>query len=201
MSKRLVALNCFSLPLLLKFLNILLNFELGSPRVLLQVGTADALAFFLPGVVSQIAKVLHASKAMASGAAGSVEAIDQALRGLAEFLMIVLHDDANMSSLDPSIDISARFISSKSISTQSFLEELRNLPVKAHGQSAFVEESSGQASKMITPEPEMNEQRTDSGKGIGSLHVNRTKDWVEKTSAHVDKLLGATFPHVKCPFL
>ncbi|PON90723.1 Coatomer beta subunit [Trema orientale] len=166
-------------------------------RVLVaKVGTADALAFFLPGVVSQFAKVLHASKAMASGAAGSVEAVDQALRGLAEFLMIVLQDDANMSSLDDSIDITARFISSKSLSTVSFMEELRNLPVKAHGQSAFVVDSSGQMVKMITPEPEMNEQRIDSGKGIGSFHVTRTKDWIEKTSAHVDKLLGATFPNV-----
>ncbi|KAM6570546.1 hypothetical protein CsatB_018531 [Cannabis sativa] len=166
-------------------------------RVLVaKVGTADALAFFLPGVVSQFAKVLHASKSMASGAAGSAEAVDQVLRGLAEFLMIVLQDDANMGSLNASMDVTTHRASNKSISTQSFMEELRNLPVKAHAQSTFVEESNAEVKKMITPESEMNERKTDSGKGNGSLHVNRTKEWIEKTSAHVDKLLSATFPNM-----
>nr|XP_023923287.1 TELO2-interacting protein 1 homolog isoform X2 [Quercus suber] len=122
-------------------------------RVLVaKVGTADALAFFLPGVVSQFSKVFHASKTMISGAAGSVEAINQAIRGLAEYLMIVLHDDANLDGLDTSID---------------FIDEFNS-----------------------------KERTTGSGKGIGSLQVNRTKDWIENTSAHIDKLLGATFPHI-----
>lgn len=178
------------------------KFILVSSTTLLQVGTADALAFFLPGVVSQFAKVLHASKAMASGAAGSAEAIDQALRGLAEFLMIVLHDDANMSSLEISLDVTAHNISSKSMSTQAFMEELRNLPLKAQqGQGiSIAEDSSGQVAKRISPEPELSEHRTDSGKRIGSLLVNRTKDWIEKTAAHVDKLLASTFPEVKYLF-
>ncbi|KHF98245.1 TELO2-interacting 1 [Gossypium arboreum] len=94
-------------------------------RVLVaKVGTADALAFFLPGVVSQFAKVLHISKAMISGAAGSVEAIDQAIRGLAEYLMIVLQDDANLSGLDMYKDDSFGHKSNKYKSTTSFLEEL-----------------------------------------------------------------------------
>ena len=162
----------------------------------MQVDTADALAFFLPGVVSQFAKVLHASKAMASGAAGSMEAIDQAIRGLAEFLMIVLHDDANMCGRDNSIDIASRSKSIDSLSAQSCMEELRNLPVKSRGQSTSAsEESSNQVVKMIC-EPDLNEKKLDSSKEIGSLNVTRTKDWIEKTSAHVDKLLAATFPDV-----
>ncbi|GJZ39114.1 TELO2-interacting protein 1 [Tanacetum coccineum] len=68
-------------------------------RVLVaKVGTADQLAFFLPGVVSQIGKVLHVSKTIISRAAGSMEAMDQALRALTKFLMIVLQDEANISS-------------------------------------------------------------------------------------------------------
>ncbi|GKF90752.1 hypothetical protein Tco_0274453, partial [Tanacetum coccineum] len=47
---------------------------------------ADQLAFFLPGVVSQIGKVLQVSKTMISRAAGSMEAMDHALRALTEFV-------------------------------------------------------------------------------------------------------------------
>lgn len=160
----------------------------------LQVGTADALAFFLPGVVSQFSKVFHASKTMISGAAGSVEATNQAIRGLAEYLMIVLHDDANLDGLDTSID---EFNSSKYKSAQSFLEELRSLPDKAQGKGKIVAEDSSKAINIVTAKSEFKEERTSgSGKGIGSLQVNRTKDWIENTSAHIDKLLGATFPHV-----
>lgn len=163
----------------------------------LQVGTADALAFFLPGVVSQFSKVFHVSKTMISGAAGSVEAINQAIRGLAEYLMIVLHDDANLDGLDTSIDFIDEFDSSNYKSAQSFLEELRSLPDKAQGKGKIVAEDSSKAINIVTAKSEFKEKRTTgSGKGIGSLQVNRTKDWIENTSAHVDKLLGATFPHV-----
>ena len=58
----------------------------------LQVGSADALAFYLPGVVSQLGKVLHTSRSMISGAAGSTKALDQAVRALAEYLVVVLDD-------------------------------------------------------------------------------------------------------------
>ncbi|KAM1892729.1 hypothetical protein ACFX14_035854 [Malus domestica] len=158
-----------------------------------KVGTADALAFFLPGVVSQFAKVLHASKTMTSGAAGSGDAIDQAIRALAEYLMIVLQDDANLTTLDMSITVSSDLTLKKNESTQSFLDELRKLPVKAHGQSKMILEDS--SDKVITTTSN-SEKKTDSGKGDGSLHVDRTSDWIEKTSMHVDKLLGATFRHI-----
>lgn len=160
----------------------------------LQVGTADALAFFLPGVVSQFAKVLHASKMMTSGAAGSGDAIDQAVRGLAEYLMIVLQDDANSSGLDMSITVTS---DKKYESTQSFMDELRQLPFKAHGQNkVLADNSSGQMITTISK----SERKVDSGKGDASFHVNRTNDWIEKTSVHVDKLLGTTFRHVGISF-
>ncbi|KAK1588226.1 hypothetical protein Q3G72_021127 [Acer saccharum] len=160
-------------------------------RVLVaKVCTADALAFFLPGVVSQFAKVLHVSKSMISGAAGSVEAIDQAIRGLTEYLMIVLQDDLNLSGLDTSTNIIGGSI-------QSYLEELRQLPIKAQGQSKTLENTSSELVKAATHKSEFKEKMiTDSGKEIGSLHVDRTKDWIDKTSAHVNKLLSATFPNI-----
>lgn len=134
---------------------------------------------------------------MTSGAAGSGDAIDQAIRALAEYLMIVLRDDANLTTLDMSITVSSDLTLKKNESTQSFLDELRKLPVKAHGQSKMILENS--SSKVITTTSNC-EKKTDSGKGDGSLHVDRTSDWIEKTSMHVDKLLGATFRHVRSSF-
>ncbi|KAF7808337.1 TELO2-interacting protein 1 like [Senna tora] len=167
-----------------------------SLRVLVaKVGTADALAFFLPGVVSHFAKVLHGAKTMISGAAGSVDAIDHAIRGLAEYLMIVLQDDVNAAVLG--IEASSNFGSYNCKSTLSLLEELRHLPVKAQLKNEAVEDTSGQSGKIPCSRTEIQEMgSTDSTKDIGSLHVNRTKDWLEKTSAHIKKLLSATFPHI-----
>ncbi|KAF9678708.1 hypothetical protein SADUNF_Sadunf07G0063200 [Salix dunnii] len=161
-----------------------------------KVGTADALAFFLPGVVSQFAKVLHMSKTMISGAAGSVEAIDHAIRALAEYLMIVLEDDANVSSLCRSLCAGSGFNSNKNGSSiHSVLDELRQLPISTQYQSKVAAENSVvEAVKSFTPASEF--QSAKPGKEIGALHVDRTTDWVEQTSVHVDRLLRATFPHI-----
>ncbi|KAI3708806.1 hypothetical protein L2E82_38272 [Cichorium intybus] len=151
-----------------------------------KVGTADQLAFFLPGVVSQIGKVLHVSKTMISGAAGSTEAMDQALRGLTEFLMIVLQDEANISSLDDDSGINVN----TDKSSLSFLEELRRFPGKKQDHAQIVAIKSTQEAKVNTPSE---------SKGNGdtkSLYVDRTKGWIETTSSHVNKLLSSTFPHL-----
>ncbi|OVA08901.1 hypothetical protein BVC80_901g20 [Macleaya cordata] len=163
-------------------------------RVLVaKVGTSNALAFFLPGVVSQFAKILHVSKTMISGAAGSTEAIDQTIRGLAEFLTIVLKDEANLSGLEMSC---TGFDPVKDKSSQAFLEALRHLPINAQDQAkALAAHSSLQD---ITTVASRSEKKSsfDSSKNVQSLYVSRTKDWIEKTSMHVDQLLSATFPHL-----
>lgn len=156
----------------------------------MQVGTADELAFFLPGIVSQIGKVLHVSKTMISGAAGSMEAMDQALRGLTEFLIIVLQDDANLSSLvDDDIDINTNK------SSLSFLEELRRFPGKKQDQGQIVAIKS--TTQEVTINSNTNNTPSQSGfKHTKSLYVERTKDWIATTSSHVNKLLSSAFPHV-----
>ncbi|EFH64030.1 hypothetical protein ARALYDRAFT_477087 [Arabidopsis lyrata subsp. lyrata] len=153
-----------------------------------KIGTADVLAFFLPGVVSQIAKVLHVSRAMISGAAGSVDALDQAIRGLAEFLMIVLEDEANSSALDISDDDTK---SQKHESAHSILDELRSLTTKSQGQSVELTEITNQEIVTINV-PE----KSNLNLSRDSFHVERTKKWLDSTTSHVNKLLCEAFPHI-----
>ncbi|XP_022147856.1 uncharacterized protein LOC111016693 isoform X2 [Momordica charantia] len=163
-----------------------------------KVGTADALAYFLPGVVSQFSKVLRTSKTMLSGAAGNTEAMNQAIRGLAEYLMIVLQDDANKSSLDMLVDVQSDIMLEKGKKAQYILEELRQLPDKVHSRSKKVEEaSSAEVVKKITYKSGPKEKvSADYLKGNKYFHVDRTKEWVAETSTHVDKLLSGTFPYI-----
>ncbi|KAL3820912.1 hypothetical protein ACJIZ3_006817 [Penstemon smallii] len=158
-------------------------------RVLIaKVGTADALAFFLPGVVSQIGKVLHVSRTMISGAAGSAEALDQAVRGLAEYLTIVLEDGCTTSNLGvPN--------SSTEKPLASLLEELRHLPVKNQARDEVVKDSAECVERSITMSGG-NNTRVDGDMKVGSLRVERNSDWFAKTAAHVNKLLSATYPHL-----
>ncbi|KAL0732056.1 hypothetical protein Bca4012_028150 [Brassica carinata] len=151
-----------------------------------KIGTADVLAFFLPGVVSQIAKVLHVSRAMISGAAGSVDALDQAVRCLAEFLMIVLDDEANSSALGISDDDSEL---QKHESAHLVLDELRSLTMKSQGQGT--ETTSQEIVKTINA-PVKSSQKL----SRDSFHVERTEEWLENTTSHVNKLLCETFPHI-----
>ncbi|XP_069148470.1 uncharacterized protein [Solanum lycopersicum] len=156
-------------------------------RVLVaKVGTADALAFFLPGVVSQIGKVMHISKTFISGAAGSAEALDQAIRSLAEFLMIVLEDDLNLPFLGVLLDDVK-----KEKSSVSFLEALRQLPSTTHDQNLSEVVDRGTIALSSTEGERVNPRNT-----TRSLRIIRTKDWVVDTSSHVDKLLCATYPHL-----
>ncbi|XP_042499486.1 uncharacterized protein LOC122077580 [Macadamia integrifolia] len=167
-------------------------------RVLIaKVGTADALAFFLPGVVSKFAKVLHVSKTMVSGAAGSVEATDQAIRGLAEFLSIVLEDEANVCCLDMSTTDITGSNPNKDKSTQSFLEALRHLPTNNTLDLTERGDSNAQEFNIVTPLVDLKEKsNVKTANALGSFYVSRTKDWIKETSAHVDRMLGATFPHL-----
>lgn len=165
----------------------------------LQVGTADALAFYLPGVVSQLGKVLHASRTMISGAAASAKALNQAIKALAEYLVVVLGDDASTSIHGAPMEDSSVFCSSKEKPLASFLEELRHLPAKKITQDDIkdstesVEKSSILSRRdNITGSADLN---------VGSLHVERTVEWLANTAAQVNKLLSATFPHVSLTWL
>ncbi|XP_020262494.1 uncharacterized protein LOC109838460 [Asparagus officinalis] len=164
-------------------------------RVLVaKIGSADALAFFLPGIVSRFSKALHLTKSMISGAAGSTGSIEHAVRGLSEFLMIVLHDEANLSGLETSGDPITE-LSLKSGSPESVLQALRCLAVP---QSETLAEHPVHQMDAIFSSKETVTKNNNHANG-GTLYVNRTKQWINKTSENVDKLLSVTFPHVCHP--
>lgn len=160
----------------------------------MQVGTSDALAFFLPGVVSRLGKALYVSKSMLSGAAGSAESIDYGMRALSELLVIVLRDQTNGNALEVKMDNSNELHSDRKKLTQSVLETLRQLPVKGHAQDDNLVVSpinlSGNDHSLLI------EKNAGSDGGTRSFYVKRTKEWIEQTALHVDQLLSAVLPHV-----
>ncbi|KNA08663.1 hypothetical protein SOVF_160610 isoform A [Spinacia oleracea] len=165
-------------------------------RVLVaKVGTPDALAFFLPGVVSKLARVLNVSKSMISGAAGSTEATDHAIRGLAEFLMTVLQDDSGTRDPHALVNSLPGFLSHENESPQSFMEELRHLHVKAEDRIPNPANESCVNAVIVIGEL-LEKQSPNISGGLGPLHVKRTRDWLEKTSVNVNSLLSNLFPHI-----
>nr|GEW57155.1 hypothetical protein [Tanacetum cinerariifolium] len=160
-------------------------------RVLL--GTADQLAFLLPGVVSQIGKVLYVSKIIISRAAGSMEAMDHALRALTEYLMIVLKDEANISSLEYSdIDLNM------DKSPLSFLKELRHLKKQDHSQ--LVEKKSIQESSQSDVSKSFQEGETgDHGCYTRILDHMQSRTKGKQTNASAKLLFTCTYdPHCIC---
>lgn len=109
--------------------------------------------------------------------------------------MIVLQDEANAPTLD--IESSSDFDSNECNSTISLLEELRHLQVKNCVNTKAAEDIGVESEKISYSQTQLQETgNTDPDKENLSLHVNRTKGWMQKTSENVNKLLGATFPHV-----
>ncbi|KAK9684121.1 hypothetical protein RND81_10G187600 [Saponaria officinalis] len=130
---------------------------------------------------------------MISGAAGSTEATEHAIRGLAEFLMIVLQDDAN--AFDLNVSSALHGVNSHDFgSSQSYLEQLRHLNCKTQNPSHISGDTSG--THAVQKQGLSDKQRLNAGGSVGPLHVKRTPEWIERVTNNVDKLLNNAFPHL-----
>jgi len=125
------------------------------------------------------------------------QSINQSIRGGAEYLMIVLEDDANSLSLEMSLN--SKMNSEIYDSIDSFLSELRRLPIRDQGHEVLSEHSDVMVESKKTVNEIQEQKNAGSSKGLQTMTVNRAKEWVEETSANVHKLLIASFPHV-CAF-
>lgn len=182
-------------------------------RVLIsKVGTADALAFFLPGIVSGLAKCLRMSKSITadsfqvtSGAAGSIGAIEQAIKGLAEFLVVSFGDQNNTTQLEEGVaDVYNEAISGpfarKPQSAESTLDALRYLSAQTQAQKVLQEANEVPDHALDHKELQQNtekvveEQKDGKGAKGSNFRVDRDKKWLEETAKRVDGLLSTTFP-------
>lgn len=130
---------------------------------------------------------------MISGASGSAGSIHNAVRGLAEFLVIVMNDEANLDGLNESpLDGTGNSFQNGSQSSQLVLEVFRSFPLNSQIQGTNLSKKNYKACEF----PIKLEAPKNSRQSTGSLHVNRTKEWIVATSLRVDKLLSPTFPNV-----
>lgn len=187
-----------------------------------QVGTADGISFFLPGVVSGFAKVMQQSSRAnrgnivgssvptavvhTSGAAGWPAAVEEAIKGLTEMLVIVLGDEKNVGLYSEN-DVSDK---PDHVTATAALETLQGLSLQRHNavKEKMLSEEEATASKasrrdVIAAQGMQQamirvsaDQTTTKGGANLRLRSPRTNEWLDLTSARVHGLLSQTFPLV-----
>ncbi|CAM6129670.1 unnamed protein product [Calypogeia fissa] len=187
--------------------------------LILKVGTADGLAFFLPGVVSGFAKVIHSSRASkgnfrssiptglvhTSGAAGWPAAVEEAVKGLTEMLVIVLGDEKNAELCSSPGSLEKDGLDKhEQVTAAAALETLQGLSMQLHragkeksGQTAAPEISGSKAITSWGKQQTMDIVSTNQVATGGSslpLRSRRTKEWLDLASSRVYALLSQTFP-------
>lgn len=185
---------------------LLTNFSWGE-CYLLQVGNADALAYFLPGVVSGLTKAIRSSMVTSKrsvttatyksvGAAGSTGALEESLRGLAELLVLVLADSRNRDcSLAMNTESSelGQTIDQVEAALQVVLLKAEGSPkTEMHGDSKSNGTSTADAA------PNHIEIMKAEAPTLGTpLRLERDRKWLEATVGRLEPILSECLPLVR----
>lgn len=181
---------------------------------LLQVANADALAFFLPGVVSGLTKAIRRSMVTSKrsvttatyksvGAAGSTGALEESLRGLAELLVMVLADSRNrtcLSEMDPESSETGHSIDQIEAALENLQVVLLKEDTRKAGESlkADVHEDS-KTSGLSTADAASHHKEVFKAEAptLGApLRLERDRKWLETTVARLESILSESLPLV-----
>lgn len=178
-----------------------------------QVGTADALAFFLPGIASRLVKSVQSSNKMnngmselsyPSGAAGSSLAVEQALRALNELIVLVLADERNLNAIrrdknsnhltiKPLIGHEGGETALSILHTERIRQKMQSINDKQTIQPEMNEcNFEGLTSESRKTDPVI----TDDTERVGKLRVERSEAWLEYTTKRISSLLSLCYPAV-----
>ncbi|OAE27011.1 hypothetical protein AXG93_1774s1210 [Marchantia polymorpha subsp. ruderalis] len=169
----------------------------------LKVGSADALAFFLPGAVRGLATVMRATKAQVnsgfstpivhvSGAAGWPAVVEEAVRGMAEILTIVMRDGQSSDSITTT-DESATLDSAL-----DYLQDL-SLQFKKVSPTDEINRSNMEVSTLVVHKKKKNRGENESsmpeiGAGVRSFRTERDEKWQKEAAIRVHTFLSQTLP-------
>lgn len=154
------------------------------------VGTADALAFFLPGIATGLAKALVAAGSSQgaraqTGAGASSAATVAALEGLAAVLSITLGTDTEVEG--GSLDAQQ---GTGSGAAAAALDKLLYLSEK----SKAADSKDGAAPPEANPALE--KAAPASSQGPSDLRVHRTAEWVQTAGKNIHPLLATSLPQL-----
>jgi hypothetical protein len=189
------------------------GFFLVSELTLLQVGNADALAFFFPGVVSGFTKAIRSSMVTSKrsvitatyksvGAAGSTGALEESLRGLTELLVLVLADSRNWACLPemgpesgPNTD-----------QVEAALEKLQVVLLKEDASGAGELDMSGDSKEgSLSVGASSSDHKAvikaEASTSGSPFRLERDKKWLESTVARLESILSVNLPLVSSPQL
>lgn len=186
-----------------------------SELTLLQVGNADALAFFFPGVVSGFTKAIRSSMVTSKrsvitatyksvGAAGSTGALEESLRGLTELLVLVLADSRNWACLletDPRSSDTGSNMDQVEAALENLQVVLLKEDTRRAGGSLEVSGDSKESSLSVGVRSSDHREviKAEAPTPGSPLRLERDRKWLESTVTRLESIISVNLPLVSSP--